>query len=160
MKINIYRDFKGEAEIVGALTFEREEDGTFLYDKNFVETSFADNSLGISHKLPVRKDVYYENEFKPFFQGLLPEGESLENISRILQVDRYDYKRLLYKLGCESIGALTFISENEDIKEFTPDYDKVNNSLIQKLKETPTRAVQMNVADIRLSLSGAQTKTA
>lgn len=160
MKINVYRNFKGITELVGVINYEIDGPSYFAYEMDYITKARRNRELGISAQMPLNKNEYTEDEFRPFFQGLLPEGEQLATISRQLQVDRSDYLRLLSKLGCESIGALTFVSENENLEEFKPSYIKLGEELIDQFKAQPKTATEINAANIRLSLSGAQSKTA
>lgn len=160
MLLNVYRDYNCTKELIGVFSFEINGPKIFTYEKEYLKKANENFELSISAKMPLNKAEFTEEEFRPFFQGLLPEGEQLASISRQLQVDRNDYLRLLSKLGCESIGALTFISENEQLENFKPSYEKLSDELIKQFKNKPKTTAEINASDIRLSLSGAQSKTA
>ena len=63
-------------------------------------------------------------------------------------------------MGCESIGALTFVSEKVDPSEYTPHYDPIASNAIDEMLKNPVRMATQAASSTRLSLSGAQSKVA
>ena len=160
MKLHVYRDREGKNDLVGAIDFERGASASFAYDHDYLKEARANGELGISERLPLSEEPYAADEMGSFFRGLLPEGEVYGNLAQMYQVPRSDYLSVLEQLGCESIGALTFVSENVDPSEYDPRYDALSSSVIEAIRENPVRAATMETSSTRLSLSGAQSKVA
>ena len=160
MLIRVYRDRRCERELVGYIEYETGASASFAYEPSYVERARANGELGISEQLPLSEEPYEASELGAFFQGLLPEGEVYGNLAQLYQVPRSDYLSILGQLGCESIGALTFVCEDADPSEYEPRYDALSSAVIGALKENPVRATTWEVSSTRLSLSGAQSKVA
>ena len=67
---------------------------------------------------------------------------------------------LLQRLGCESVGALTFAPEGEDENDYEPGYRPLTEQDIAAMRRDPARAATEVASSTRLSLSGAQLKVA
>ena len=160
MKLAVYRDKEDGKELVGCIVFERGAYSRFEYDASYATKAREKGEIGISERLPLSDKPYEDNEIAPFFQGLLPEGEVLANLASAYQVARNDYLTLLEKLGCESIGALTFIVETADASDYAPDYQPVTEHAISEASEDPIRFATTVASETRLSLAGAQSKVA
>lgn len=155
MGILVYRDRNGHPEFVGRIDYRRGERGTFSYDEAYVRRAVQAEELGISVMLPLDAAPYSSAEFEPFFEGLLPEGEVLANLAGLYQVPRSDYLALLEQMGCESIGALTFVSEGVDPREYEPRYEQVKSKTLNEMIENPVRMATLAASSTRLSLAGA-----
>lgn len=159
MQLQIFKDTINGTELLGSLSYENNI-GTFKYDKTYTEKALHNKELGISITLPISIKEYTKKEFDPYFSGLLPEGETYYNLANIYQIPNHEYLYILNKLGCECIGALTFVSEESEKTEYIPHYVSLNNKIINEIKSNPVRAMTLNASNTRLSLSGAQSKTA
>ena len=123
MKIAVYRD--SAAGRLPIARIEAAEDGSnasLSYDPEYLRSHQGINDLGISERLPLRGEAYASEEIAPFLQGLLPEGETLGNLAQMYQVARNNWPILLQRLGCESVGALTFVPEGEGESGYEPAY--------------------------------------
>lgn len=165
MGILVYRDWErstGEcAKIyVGRIDYEPGASALFTYDSAYLERGRAAQECGISERLPLTNSTYTIEQFGPFFRGLLPESEVYGNLAQMYQVPRSDYLSILEHLGCESIGALTFVSEKADPDDYQPYYDSLSPETIHALHDNPVRAITYATSETRLSLSGAQSKIA
>ena len=160
MTLLLYRDFGTEREFVGRIDYERYRHASFTYDGAFVSAGRSAGQFGISERLPLDESPYSEQEIRPFFTGLLPEGPVLDGLVNLYQIPRNDYLGLLEELGCESIGALTFVSEGADASAYEPHYDPLPPSAFSELQRDPVRAVTEQTSSTRLSLAGAQSKVA
>ena len=160
MKLLVYRDRACERDLAGYIEFERGASATFAYDRVYLSKARLNGELGISERLPLSDEAYAADEMGPFFRGLLPEGEVYGNLARMYQVPRDDYLSVLEQLGCESIGALTFVSESVDPTEYEPRYESLAAGVVEAIRENPVRAVTWETGSTRLSLSGAQSKIA
>ncbi|MBI2067400.1 MAG: HipA N-terminal domain-containing protein [Deltaproteobacteria bacterium] len=61
----------------------------------------------VSLTLPTTKRNYHFDSFPPFFDGLLPEGASLEALLRQAKLDRDDFFGQLVTVGADLVGAVT-----------------------------------------------------
>lgn len=160
MGIVIYRDSAQGKRLLGRIDHVVGDSAVFQYDEDYLAQALAAGELGVSELLPLRSNSYDPSEFGSFFRGLLPEGDTLEDLAHLYQIPRNDYLSLLEQLGCESIGALTFVSEKVDPDEYLPKYDHLAQDRIESLKTSPVRGVVQETSETRLSLSGAQSKIA
>ena len=160
MGIIVFRDRGVKRELVGRLDFSPTSSASFAYDPGYLDRAIAAGELGVSELLPLDRAPYTAEEFGPFFRGLLPEGEIFGNLAELYQVPRSDYLTLLEQMGCESIGALTFVSESVDPSEYVPRYEPVSNDLISAMASNPARMATYEASSTRLSLAGAQFKVA
>ena len=91
---------------------EKSEDGfSFTYDREYLEN---ENAVPISINLPLRKELYTNNELFPFFVGLIPEGWLFELDSKILKIDPNDYFGMLLATCKDCVGAVSVIPEEEE----------------------------------------------
>lgn len=160
MSILLYRDRDGLRDLVGQIDYENGKAGTFLYDTEYLARSQLAGELGISELLPLDPDPFSAEEFGAFFRGLLPEGEIYGNLSELYQIPRSDYLGMLEQMGCESIGALTFISDRANPDEYEPRYEEVPSGTFAEMSRDPVRLATITASSTRLSLSGAQSKVA
>ena len=61
----------------------------------------------ISLAWPIREGAYECDGFPPVFEGLLPEGLSLEAMLRQYKIDKHDLFRQLVTVGGDVVGSLT-----------------------------------------------------
>lgn len=161
MDLHIYRDTVNGKELLGKIEqVEQPGSAAFAYEKSYLSQAESKKQLGISQRLPLSNEPYSVEEFGPFFQGLLPEGEVLGGLALRYQIARNDFLGLIDKLGCESIGALTFISGKETDLESKPSYQALSNETVEAIKRAPFQTVVSETSSTRLSLAGAQMKLA
>ncbi len=160
MRLRVYRDRECARDLVGTIDFEPGGSASFTYDHSYLENARSKGELGISERLPLSDEAYAAEEMAPFFRGLLPEGEVYGNLVQMYQVPRSDYLSVLEQLGCESIGALTFVSEGVEPGEYEPRYEALSEELVEEIRQNPVRAATRETSSTRLSLSGAQSKVA
>ena len=94
----------------GRLT-ESEEGYVFRYEAKFLEDPGA---LPISVTLPLRKEPFLSRELHPFFDGLLPEGWTLEHVARNRNLDPEDRMDLLLACCRECVGAVSIGEDNSE----------------------------------------------
>jgi len=95
-----------ETSIVGELTLNASGDLCFAYDNAWLENAAMP---AISLSLPKREAPFSRHEARPFFAGLLPEGDPRSLIARRLGIsDKNDYA-LLDALGGDVAGMLTLL---------------------------------------------------
>lgn len=161
MEIAVYRDSVTGRLLVGRI--QASDDGSnasFSYNLEYLESHQSFSDLGISERLPLRPESYASAEISPFLQGLLPEGETLGNLAQMYQVARNNWPLLLQRLGCESVGALTFVPEGDDESSYEPAYRPLTEQDAIAMRCNPARAATEVASSTRLSLSGAQSKVA
>lgn len=67
----------------------------------------------VSVTLPKGK-VHKIEKFPPFFEGLLPEGENLEELLRSRKIDRSDLFGQLLAVGQDTVGAASILPEENE----------------------------------------------
>ena len=65
----------------------------------------------VSLSLPLSQREYRFEEFPPFFEGLLPEGDMLDGLLRQYKIDRSDCFSQLIAVGRDTVGAVTVEEE-------------------------------------------------
>jgi serine/threonine-protein kinase HipA len=83
---------------------EKGKEYKFIYDENYKGPS-------ISRTMPVAQKEFVYQAFPPFFDGLLPEGNQLENLLRLTKSDRDDYLTHLVTVGKDVVGSITVEEE-------------------------------------------------
>lgn len=86
-------------KFAGILT-EEENRFTFRYDENY-------SGQPISLSMPTSNKEYFFENFPPFFDGLLPEGNQLEALLRQTKIDRNDFLSQLIVIGQDLVGSVT-----------------------------------------------------
>jgi serine/threonine-protein kinase HipA len=78
-------------------------------DENHYRFTYAHGYQGrpISLALPVREAPYEFDKFPPVFEGLLPEGLSLDAMLRQYKIDKSDLFKQLVTVGEDVVGSLT-----------------------------------------------------
>ncbi len=144
------------ANQVGTLTLEADRLG-FAYDAQWLMRS---DSVALSCSLPLRAQPFDDRECRPFFSGLLPEGQLRQLIAQQCQVSGGNDFALLAAIGGECAGAITFLqvgSKPQTVK--SEDTEWLDDSQLRNLlDELPHRPMLAGRDGLRLSLAGAQAK--
>ncbi len=118
------------------------------------------DSQALSCSLPLQADAFNDAQSRPFFAGLLPEGELRKLLARQFQVSDANSFGLLNEIGGECAGAVTFLEPGQtppDAKE--PQIHWLDESeLVKILNDLPRRPMLAGDDGLRLSLAGAQDK--
>lgn len=151
-------------ERVGTWTIPARGDSQFLYDRAWRASALGrplSLSLPYTGDLPLRGDVV-----RDYFDNLLPDSEPirkrLASHYKLASIEAFD---LLQEIGRDCVGAVQLLKEDEapiDIKriEGTPMLEEdVERHLIGLTQARPAGA-GMDPDDLRISLAGAQEKTA
>lgn len=148
--------------LVGKLIQEKSGANIFLYHYGWLNTSGA---RPISLSMPLRTAEYTGEVVFNFFDNLLPDNREIrERIARRYQADSLQPFDLLYEIGRDCVGALILQPPEEAIQNV----EKINCEVIdaQQLDEILTgylstsRFHQKEMRDFRISIAGAQEKTA
>ena len=120
------------------------------------------NAQPISCSLPLQTDTFDELIARPFFAGLLPEGQMRELLAKQYRISNQNDFALLDEIGGECAGAVTFVKVGVTPTLTTSDSPNIywlnDSELTSTLEELPRRPMLAGSEDIRLSLAGAQSK--
>lgn len=121
-----------DGQRIGSLT--RQAGGyTFAYEPEAVAAGGAGRPL-LSHSLPLRPEPYATAEFRPYLEGLLPEGERRERIADELCVDSRDSYALIAELGRDCPGAAVFLPEGkEPVRKSAADLEWLDEGELEEL---------------------------
>ena len=149
--------------LVGRL--ERASTGavSFTYDADWLA---ADRAMPISLSLPLREEVFTGDVVLAYFDNLLPDNEKIRRkVAEKVGASGVDAYSLLNKIGRDCVGALQFLPEGEDIEppaapQSFPLPDAEIASIIKNLSIAPLGIDDGGERDFRISIAGAQEKTA
>lgn len=126
----------------------------FRYDTHWLERSGA---VALSQSLPLQVEPFDDQVCRPFFAGLLPEGELRRRIAQQCQLSQANDFGLLAAIGGDCAGAVSLTPEDQ-----APEPAEVEwlepTQLITLLAELPQRPMLAQRDGLRLSLAGAQDK--
>ena len=119
------------------------------------------NAPALSASLPLQAVPFDDRQTRPFFAGLLPEGQMRRLLAQQFQVSGQNDFALLDHIGGECAGAVTFLAPaqvlaapaKEDDVEWLSDAQ-----VLAILDELPRRPMLAGRDGLRLSLAGAQDK--
>lgn len=131
----------------------------FTYDRDWLATAEAPISLA----LPLGEEPYEDPDCRPFFSGLLPEGEFLQSIARTFHISAENPFTVLQEIGGECAGAVSLVEPgSEPPFASAPDPEWLSESqLASLLEELPKRPLLAGPEDdegVRLSLAGTRDK--
>ncbi len=144
-------------KLEGILTSDIQGGLIFEYDDN------AKRKLSLS--LPLEKKVYSTKECHGFFNGLLPENnETKKRIAAKYNINPNNDFSMLKAIGYDCPGAVSFFDRenNQELKEYYEKKGKkVSEEELEKfILELPQKPLGTGMNNLRLSLAGAQDKTA
>lgn len=131
----------------------------FTYDREWLDTA----TTPISLSLPLREEPYSDPECRPFFTGLLPEGEFLRSIARTFHISADNPFTVLQEIGGECAGAVSLVAAGGDPPfASAPDPEWFSEpqlaSLLAELPSRPLLAGPEDEEGVRLSLAGTRDK--
>lgn len=140
------------AERVGSLTRPGSGRLSFTY-----ETDSAEARLSVS--LPVQPARFPNARTRPFFEGLLPEGASREQIARLRGLSPDNAFGLLAEIGAECAGAVVIVPGGTSLPSAAMSGVAwlTDDELAARIADLPTHPLGVG-ADVRLSLGGVQEK--
>lgn len=119
------------------------------------------DALALSTSLPLQAEPFDDRKTRPFFAGLLPEGQMRRLIAQLFQVSGQNDFALLDHIGGECAGAVTLLQREQALPAPTRN-DEVqwlsDQELVAILDELPRRPMLAGKDGLRLSLAGAQDK--
>lgn len=119
------------------------------------------NAIALSASLPLQAAPFDDHKTRPFFAGLLPEGQMRRLIAQQFQVSGQNDFALLDHIGGECAGAVTFLEPGQALPAPTQgdDVQWLNDEeVVAILDELPRRPMLAGKDGLRLSLAGAQDK--
>ena len=119
------------------------------------------NAIALSASLPLQAEPFDDRQTRPFFAGLLPEGQLRRLIARQFQVSGQNDFALLDRIGGECAGAVTFLEPGQALPapEHGDDVQWLSDEeVLAILDELPRRPMLAGKDGLRLSLAGAQDK--
>ncbi len=130
---------------------------TFAYDAALAAESLGE--LVLSASLPVQAERFQNNQTRPFFEGLLPEGAVREQIARERGISVQNAFGLLAEIGAECAGAVVIVPEGQELA--AADTSSVrwlsDQELADALANLPTHPLGGG-SDVRVSLGGVHQK--
>ena len=124
-------------------------------------------ATALSQSLPLQAEPFGDHQTRPFFAGLLPEGQMRRLIAQQFQVSGQNDFALLDHIGGECAGAVTFLEPGQALPQTNGtgatgaegDVEWLSDQkLIALLDELPRRPMLAGDDGLRLSLAGAQDK--
>jgi len=143
------------AERVGTLALV---DGrlNFRYAPDWISRPDA---VPLSSSLPRQAEPFDDHHARPFFAGLLPEGQLRRLIAQQLQVSSQNDFALLDQIGGECAGAVTLLEQGQGLSSQAHDIQWLSDEeIVAILDELPHRPMLAGKDGLRLSLAGAQDK--
>ena len=131
---------------------------SFSYSPRWLQSPSAQP---LSRSLPLRPESFDDKATRPFFAGLLPEGDKRKLVAMALQVSPQNDYALLNGIGGECAGAVTLLEPGQQPTGLTSEqYVRWldDGELIAILDELPRRPMLAGKDGLRLSLAGAQDK--
>lgn len=131
----------------------------FTYDRDWLAAA----KTPISLSLPLRAEPYEDPDCRPFFSGLLPEGEFLRSIARTFHISAGNPFTVLQEIGGECAGAVSLVAPDSDppfVSAPSPEWLS-EAQLATLLAELPARPLLAGPEDdegVRLSLAGTRDK--
>lgn len=131
---------------------------SFSYASQWLSQSDA---MALSVSLPLQSEPFDDRHARPYFAGLLPEGQMRRLIARQFQVSGQNDFALLDHIGGECAGAVTFLPLGLSLPD-APRQEDVQwlseAEVLRVLDELPRRPMLAGDGGLRLSLAGAQDK--
>ncbi len=118
-------------------------------------------AVALSASLPLQAEPFDDRKTRPFFAGLLPEGQMRRLLAQQFQVSGQNDFALLGHIGGECAGAVTFLESGQALPVPTRNSDVQwlsDAEVVAILDELPRRPMLAGKDGLRLSLAGAQDK--
>lgn len=126
----------------------------FQYGAQWLELA---GSMPLSRSLPLQAEPFSDQECRPFFAGLLPEGQLRQRLAQQCQISRTNDFGLLAAIGGDCAGAVSLRVGDQGAQQASVEWLEPDQ-LIALLDELPQRPMLAQRDGLRLSLAGAQDK--
>ncbi|WP_198953821.1 type II toxin-antitoxin system HipA family toxin [Synechococcus sp. 8F6] len=114
-------------------------------------------AIALSQSLPLNAEPFGDQACRPFFAGLLPEGQLRQRIAQQCQISRSNDFGLLAAIGGDCAGAVCLMSGDQVTETEAVEWLE-QDQLIALLNDLPQRPMLAQRDGLRLSLAGAQDK--
>ena len=135
--------------VIAKLILSDSDDLELHYTREWKENGFP-----LSPCLPLQ-GVLDKKDVKNFVLNLLPEGNGLEELSKLFHISKANAFALLNAIGKETSGALSF-GMSESIETSFREISK--EELQERIKERKKTPITIWDGKVRLSLAGVQEK--
>jgi serine/threonine-protein kinase HipA len=147
-------------------TLDRAPNGaiSFAYAPDWL--SDERRAIPVSLSLPLREDRYTGAEVSAYFDNLLPDNDQIRRkIAEKVGAEGVDAFNLLARIGRDCVGALQFLRDGADIPppgppQYAPLDEAEIADIIRNLATTPLGIQPDGEREFRISIAGAQEKTA
>ena len=150
---SIYRLEQLSPVLVGALG---ELGDAFSYDPDYLACADA---KPLSLSLPLRQGAFSAAEIRPYFEGLLAEGQARAALASRLGLAEEDWLGLLVACGRECIGDVLVCDDTCSPIGDGEGYAPLGDAELREMFLDDSETARENVTT-RLSLAGTQSKTA
>ncbi len=117
------------------------------------------DAVALSASLPLQAEPFDDRDARPFFAGLLPEGQMRRLVAQQGQVSAQNDFALLDYIGGECAGAVTFLKPGQALPTHGDEVEWLSDQeVVALLDELPRRPMLAGRDGLRLSLAGAQDK--
>ena len=144
---------------VGILKKSTSGEISFQYDEEWIQNGFE-----ISRSFPLKEDSYKGEVVSRYFDNLLPDNDNIKKlVATKFGAESTRPFDLLSVIGKGCVGALSFLPLNcEHPTDFEMNYSPINDDEIEKRLKSlgSTTPLGMDEEDFRISIAGAQEKTA
>ena len=114
-------------------------------------------AIALSQSLPLQAEPFGDRACRPFFAGLLPEGQLRQRIAQQCQISRSNDFGLLVVIGGDCAGAVSLVVGDQVAAPDAVEWLE-QDQLIALLDDLPQRPMLAQRDGLRLSLAGAQDK--
>ena len=114
-------------------------------------------AIALSQSLPLQAKPFGDQACRPFFAGLLPEGQLRQIIAQQCQISRSNDFGLLKAIGGDCAGAVSLVVGDQVAEPDAVEWLE-QDQLIALLDDLPQRPMLAQRDGLRLSLAGAQDK--
>ena len=114
-------------------------------------------AIALSQSLPLQAEPFGDRACRPFFAGLLPEGQLRQMIAQQCQISRSNDFGLLKAIGGDCAGAVSLVVGDQVAEPDAVEWLE-QDQLSALLDDLPQRPMLAQRDGLRLSLAGAQDK--
>ena len=140
-----------KASLVGTIKYDvLLNEYSFEYDERYKENGFE-----LSPAL--KFNGFHKDAIKLFIENLLPEGDSLDILSKYFQISKSNKFALLKKIGLDTVGALMFLPSNQHSIE-TSFREIGKDELRERIEKKNEQPIAIWDEKLRLSVAGVQEK--
>lgn len=127
----------------------------FEYDKEWLS---LEGSYVLAPQFPLAENRYTGNLVKSFFENLLPEGDSLEDILAAINLRTANSLEILAKLGKDLPGVLSILAPNDEATNSQKYAELPYEELSRRLASRADVPLLISNQQSTMSLAGAQDK--